>query len=371
MATGRSVSDILAPKQILKVVSRVKPALTTLSSLFGFNIGGSNRVQFGGRHFFYDVFNRSRAVAGGRAPGQASDLITPQKVGEVIGVFPRAAETMALTYEDIHNRRRIGGPVNELDSAGERYITRQEMYLGERFANLIEFQTAAMLRGSYVFVQNGDRLHHDFTGSGTTINFRIPSGNLDQLNMLGGGNLIAASWATASTDIPAHLFNINSAMIQLTGYALKHCFCKSDVWQYVLNNTKVAAQGGTSNVVFERIAQDADGNFTAVLRSIPWLQWHIIEHGLEVGTSGTYTDLIEDDHIAFAPDPSPEWCEYLEGSEIVVEGPGVGAAKGEQFGFYPYAYPMHDPAGWNLAAVHNGMPALYVPAAIAYADVTP
>lgn len=370
MATGRSVAEILAAKQILKVVSRVKPALTALSTMFGFNIGGSNRIQFGGRQFFYDVFSRTRDVAGARNPGQQSAFIKPQKVGEVLGVFPRAAETIKLLDEDIYNRRRVGGPVSELDSLGESYITRQEMYLAERFANMIEFQTAAMLRGSYSYSQDGDNLYHAFSGGSRTIDFKIPAGNKGGLDMLGGGNLIAASWATSSTDIPAHLMNINEAMQELTGYPLRNIVCKADVWGYVINNTKVAAQGGTANVVFERIQQDENGNFIAVLRALPWIKWHIMGHGLNLGSSNAYTQLIEDDYFFGFPDPSPEWCQYIEGSEIVTEGPGVGAPRGEQFGFYPYAYPMHDPSGWNLTAVFNGIPALYVPQAVVYGNST-
>jgi hypothetical protein len=58
----------------------------------------------------------------------------------------------------------------------------------------------------------------------------------------------------------------------------------------------------------------------------------------------------------------------LEGSEIVTEGPG--GAKAERFGFYAYGYPTHDPSGWDLAAVFNGIPALYTPAAVAYGKIT-
>ncbi|HQW51058.1 MAG TPA: ATP-binding cassette domain-containing protein, partial [Tepidiformaceae bacterium] len=44
-----------------------------------------------------------------------------------------------------------------------------------------------------------------FSGGETTIDYQVPAGNLDQLDMLGGGNLLDADWATSSTDIPAHL----------------------------------------------------------------------------------------------------------------------------------------------------------------------
>lgn len=369
-----SVADILGPKTLLDgIKSRVKPGLTALSSLFGMNIGGGNRIQHGGRRFAYDVMNRTRRVSTGRAPGQQSSLTAPQKVGEVYGTFPRSAETIQLTDEDIFNRRRLGGPLTELDSMGAAYINRQQQYLADRFSNLIEFQVAAMCRGTYTYTQNGDDLEHTFSGGETTIDFKIPAGNKNQLNMLGGGSIIGAPWSTAGTDIPLHLFQINSALMQLTGYPLQHICLNSTTWNYVVNNTKVQAQGGSSNVVFEKLAQDENGNFEGIIRSLPWLRWHVMDHGLELYSAGSYSysKLIPDDAIIGMPDPSGEWVQYLDGSEIVTEGPGVGATRAERYGFHPYAYPSHDPSGWNLAGVFNGIPALYNPNAIIYGDVTP
>ena len=133
------------------------------------------------------------------------------------------------------------------------YLTRQEAYLAQRFANLIEFQTAAMFRGEYSYDEDGDALRHGFTGGETTIDFGVPAGNLTQLDMLGGGDILDADWATAATDIPAHLHEINAAMIQLTGMGLAHVVVTSVGWQHIVNNTKVQDQGGTGGPVFERL----------------------------------------------------------------------------------------------------------------------
>src|SRR5205814_8532625 len=125
---------------------------------------------------------------------------------------PRAAGTIELVDDELLNQRAIGGRDSSLDRGGEVFLTRQEAYLAQRFANLIEFQTAAMLRGSYSFAADGDLLRHGFSGGETTIDFKVPAGNLSQLNMLGTGNILDADWATAGTDIPKHLHAINAAM---------------------------------------------------------------------------------------------------------------------------------------------------------------
>jgi hypothetical protein len=365
-----SISQLLAPQTVRKAISQLELPGTSLSNLFGWGLGGTNSTRQSGRNFAYDVFNHTRKIASGRVPGQASGRPKAQKLGHVKATFPRAAESIELLDENLLNQRAIGGRDTSLDQMGEVFLSRQEAYLAQRFANLIEFQTAAMIRGSYSYDGDGDDLRHGFSGGQTTIDFKIPSGNLAQLDMLGGGNILDADWATDTTDIPGHLHQINAAMIQLTGLGIAHVVVTSTGWQYLLTNTKVQDQGGADNTPFESVTRAAAGEFTAKLRCVPWLTFHVLDYGLEIwnGTTETFTKLIEDNHAAFLPEPSPSWVQYLEGSEIVTEGPG--GAKHERFGFHAWSYPVHDPSGWMLSAVLNDIPALYTPQAIAYGLIT-
>lgn len=365
-----STAQVLAPKTILKAISQLDLPGTALQKLMGWGLGSPNVRRHSGRHFSWDVFNNTRKIAAGRVGGQAASRQKAQGVSSIPGTFPRSAETISLLDEDLLNHRRIGGPDSRLDVDGQNYLTHQEVYLAQRFTNLIEFQTAAMLRGSYTFLNDGDELRHGFSGSGDLIDFKIPAGNKTQLDMLGAGNILNADWATTSTDIPRHLQNINTAMVQLTGMGLAHVVLTGTGWQYIVNNLKVQAQGGSSNVVFESLRRVGHGEFSAILRAIPWVTFHIVDYGLEIwnGSSEVFTKLVADDHAIFLPEPSPRWVQYLEGSEIVTEGPG--GVKAERFGFYPFAYPTHDPSGWNLSAVFNGIPVLYTPSAVAYGLIT-
>jgi len=365
-----TTDEILAPKTILKAVSQLDLPGTSLQRLFGWGFAGKNILRQSGRNFSYDSFAATRSLPTGRAPGVAASRQSAGKVSDSNGTFPRAAETIPLLDEVLLNRRALGHSPSVLDVAGENYITRQEIYLAQRFANLVEFQTAAMLRGQYVYANDGDELRHSFSGAGTTINFQIPAGNKGQLDMLGAGDLLNADWANTNTDIPGQLQNINAAMVQVTGMGLSHVLLTGSGWQKVLNNAKVQLLGGSANVVFESLRRVGAGEFTAVLRALPWITFHVIDYGLDVwsGSSEVFTKLIEDDHAIFMPQPSSRWTQYLEGSEIVTEGPG--GPKSEQFGFYAYGYATHDPSGWDLAAVFNGIPALYTPEAVAYGLIT-
>lgn len=366
---SNSTQTLLAPKTIQQAISQLALPGTALQNLFGWGLGGSNRARQSGRNFSYDIFDHTRKVATARVPGQAASRQKPQKVATVAATFPRAAETISLLDEDLLNRRRIGGSSDELDAGGEAFITRQEAYLAQRFANLIEFQTAAMLRGEYTFDQVGDDLLHGFSGGETTIDFQIPAGNQSGLDMLGAGDIITALWSNAATDIPTQLQNINAALVQLTGLGLAHVVVTSVGWKHVLNNTKVQTLGGSAGAPFESLSRQSPGEFTAVLRALPWVTFHVIDYGLEIwtGSAEVFTKLIADDHAAFLPEPSPRWVQYLEGSEMVTEGPN--GPRAEQFGLYAYSYPTHDPSGWDLAAVFNGIPALYTPKAVAYGQI--
>ncbi|MEX0794791.1 MAG: major capsid protein, partial [Pirellulaceae bacterium] len=172
------------------------------------------------------------------------------------------------------------------------------------------------------------------------------------------------------TDIPGQLQSINSAMIERSGMGLSHVVLTGLAWQQVINNQRVQLLGGTGNVVFESLRREGPGEFSATLRALPWITFHVVDYGLEVydGTTHAFTRLIEEDHAAFLPEVSPRWARYLEGSEIVTDGPG--GSRQERYGFYATSYPTHDPSGWNLLAVHNGIPALLMPEAIAYGQIS-
>lgn len=386
---GYAANQILAPLAIKRTLSRINLPGTSLSQLFGWNVGngpipgamfsegnegeGGNVMPRGNHEDWdlrvgqYDIFDYTRKMATGSVPGSPMTRQEPQKVGSVQFTIPRSAERITLNDEKIHNQRAIGASPNVVDTRGQRYIAAQERYLAARFANMVEFQTAAMLRGSYTFTQAGDRLLHGFSGGEITIDYQRPAGNLSKLNMLGGGDILAATWSNSGTDIPAHLFAINAAMVQLTGMGLRHVVCSSVVWNHVVNNTKVHTQGGSSQIVFDELNKTSSGEFTARLRSIPWVEWHIIDYVLDIETTAgnfTTTKLIPDTHAVFLPEIDSSWATYMRGGETVTEGPN--GAREFRTGFYPYSYPEFDPSGYNLCAVHNGFPVNPIPKAIAY-----
>lgn len=355
-----TLPQVLQPGVINGVVSELKLHNTRLQDFFG----SAGATPMSGRYFAWDVFNSSREVAGGRMPGTGPSRVARQKVGTVQGSFPRVHESLPLLYEAIHNQRALGGLT--VDRGGESYILRQEQYLAQRIANHKELQWAGMIRGHYYYTQTGDDLIPSLDSGAVDVDFQVPAGNVGDLDMLGDGGILSASWATAGTDIPGNLMAINDAFEKLSGFALEHVWLNALDWSYILANTKLASAAGSANTIFDSFERvGSQGDLQARLKAIPWITWHITS-GV-VNLNGTQTSLIPAGKALFCPTPTPEWVQLGEGSEIVIEYPG--ATPTERFGTHFWAEPTNKPAGYELTDVCNQIPFLYIPSNIALGDI--
>lgn len=388
-----STAEVLAPQVILDRISRLEFPGTSLSRFFGFPLSefaglqletmgmtrpegtpgrpGAYMRDSPTRSGSYDIMDITRRVATGRVPGTEPSMQPPRVYGTVPYTIPRSAESIEVTYEQLNQQRPSGESVTTLDTNGARFINDQEQYLAQRFANILEFQAAGLMRGGWYYTQRGNDLEQSFTAGDIFIDMKLPASNLNQLNLTGDGNLIGASWTDPTTDIPGQILAINSAMVQTTGVGLRHIFLRSATWNSIVNNNYVKAQAGTAMRPYTVLEQVDSGEFTATIPACPWVQFHIVDYGLELwnGTTYVWTPMIEADHVGFFPDPSPTWLEYLRGMETVVEGPN--GPKSNRYGFYLYGYETHEPAGHRVSAVFNGMPMLKRVKAFSYADITP
>lgn len=376
-----TLQEVLSPSVVNRVISRIKVPQSRLQNFFGMQLGGPNNNPIGRRYFSWDIFDKTREIARMRAPGTGPATAARQSVGRVTGVFPRAHEEIRLDYEVLHNLRSLGRPAGEIDQMGLNYITRQEEYLAQKFANFREFMVSRMLKGSFDILQDGDNWLPVDAGSGTiTVDYRIPSGNKNQLNMLAAGNIIDARWDNTNTSIFTHLLQINQAFEQLTGRPLRHIWTDSVVWRYVLTNVQIHDVGGTANTVFAQYdtveERGPDGlptnEFVGVLRAIPWLKWHIYDAGLNIPAAGgtsTFKRFFDSSvgEVSFLPDPGADWVEMCIGSEPVIDAYGSPAV--ERFGFYAWTFTNIKPASIELIAVDNSIPAVYTPSSLALANV--
>lgn len=376
---ANAIQEVLRAEVITGVISRVAASTSTLLNLFGMQPGGPAVRAVGHRHGSYDVYNNVRTVARGAAPGQPAPRTSRNKVGNVPYVIARAHDSLFLASEEIHNLRSIGGPASQFDEAGRDYITFQARSLGQKIGNFRTSMLVGMIRGALYGHEDGEALYWDYSSSGAliTVDFKLPAGNKNQLDMLGAGNIISGVWSTTSTDIPLHLLNINAAFQQLCGSQLALAICGSTVWNYVLKNQYVQAQAGTANTPFDvyqrQVGVGPDGVpiniFTCRLRGIPWLEWLVTDEGLELGASGSesFTKHIGVNDIAFLPAPNNALFQMMEGSEPVIEYDG--GPETVRTGLYAWTVRSAQPSGHTLYVLDNCLASGYIPNSWAYATV--
>lgn len=360
------LQNILAPSVVTGIVSRIPTPAGPLSQILGVGIGGKKTKKVPGRSYSYDIMDNVRTIAKGRQPGVGPATHALAPIGRQTQTFVRSYEKTALDYETLLNIRQLGKDAGTRDRMGGEYVERQAFQQKLRQDHFREYMSAMLMTvGKAYYKFDGEDMIPVTSLSGVTgqtYDWLIPSANISSavpgLNPLGTSNIIDAAWSTASTNIPGHLDLISIAFQQLVGLPLSTVVTDSTVWNYVLNNTKLQAQGGSVNSVFaeydiDQVFKDGDGNpinvYTARLRARPWLKWVIVDTGLEV--NGTYTKWYDGTICTFMADPNALMIQGVEGSEIVKDNPM--APPVERFGFWSWLREWDEPARVELHSLQN------------------
>ena len=374
-----SMQQILMPITLTKVISRVAANTDAILDLFQFGPGGKNCSYLGhGREGSYQVYNNVRAVAQGRAPGTAAGRRPRNPIGRVPFVYPRMHDSISLLAEEIHNIAKIGDP-RARDEAGKDYIRRQTKSLSQLAGNWRTALTVGMLRDSLYMVADGDSFYPTYTNVAGSIryNFQMPSGNKLRCDMLGAGNIISATWLTASTNIPRDFGGLQSAMSALNGGLITDALCSRLMWNNILGNDYVQEYAGIANAPFKEWIYEAgsgeDGKPLTEMRgsinAIPGVTFHITDNGLDIGAPGstpTFTKHIPDDSIAFFCDPKdPDLYSMYEGSEPIAEFDG--GPETVKAGMAAWSTKTANPTNTNVFILDNALPINHVPDSIIYA----
>lgn len=372
-----ALQTLLSPQVLTNVVSQKAAASSWLLDLFKLGPGQGMETYMGhGRFGAFNVYNHVRSVAKGKAPGTAAGRSNPNPMGQVNFTYPRMHDSVPLLAETLHNLGRIDDPAQR-DQAGADMIKRQTNTLAEKAANWRKAMLIGMLRDSLYFEFDGDDVYINFT-AGLKIDFRMPAGNKAQLNMLGAGNIIDASWATDTTNIPKHLLAINAAFQQLNGGKLCAVICGYAVFDAIRKNNHVQEEHGTSvspYLRFDRLSvEDSVGKtmknvMVVELRSAPGVVFYITDEGLEVGADDTFTKLVEPtDAIFLGFDPGVDdvvQC-YL-GSEPIAEHDG--GPENVKVGMASWSVKRANPTSTDLFVLDNCLTVNHVPDSLASGSV--
>lgn len=377
-----TINQILRPKFLTRVVSQQAATSDWLLNLFGCQPGGPSELNFGhGREGAFQIYNHVRKVGALRAPGTSANRRDPQATGRVPFTYPRMHDSVTMLAETIHNISQIENTAVR-DTAGEQYIARQTRTLSELAVNFRKVMLAGALRGSlYAARDNSGSSYLSFSSAtgASEIKFGMPAGNKGQLDMLGGGDIIDASWATAATDIPGHILSINAAFQQLCGGGLRHIILPSKQWQNVLNNDNVQAYHGTAGPAFQTLTMDqldpSVGNTSlnvqvARLNFCPWVNIWITDEGFDLGAPGSesFTKMVGDDDAVFIGcNPQDDTISCYLGSEPIAEYDG--GPKTVKTGLASWSAEVSNPTRTELFALDNALVVNHVPSSVAYGTV--
>lgn len=398
-----SLHSLLTPQVILKAVSRVRKFQGRLGRWIGFqpnrynpdtvSLEGPNSRYGETRFATFRLDDVTRVVGKARAPGTGPASVAVNPIGDVRVACARFHEKVRLLFEFLGNISPIIGPNSQIDNGGQSYLARQQMHLGEKYNNTIELLTTGMMQDNLYFQFAGDNLlpvigAPTAPNIGVQIPFQIPSGNKNQLNLLGTGNIINVGWQNTGAALIKNCLMIQAAMTQLSGYQPRHMWMNSVTWYNVLLNMEVRNTAGSANTPFaeyDRVPEPgSDGmpqaEFAAQLRGLPWLLWHIADDVLVTGgdidptwaqgaasAATTTIKVVPDNTCMIAPDPSPDWTEMYHGAEWICENAGQPAQLKRGYTFWKEW--VTQPSCIELIALMNCIPLLYVPKAICYATV--
>jgi len=375
-----ALQTLLSPQVLTKVISQKAAASDWLINLFGLGPGGKNEIYEGhGRYGAFNIYNNVRTVGKGRAPGTAAARSRPNPMGVTPFTYPRMHDSVGLPAEVLHNLGLISDPAQR-DSMGADMIRRQTETLGQKAANWRKAQLIGCLRDSLYLRQEGEAQYITFTSTNAMqIPFRMPAGNKTQLNMLGGGNIINATWATSATDIPGHLLQLNAAFQRLNGGHLAVVMTGWEVWNYIKKNDFVQEEHGIANspfLRFERVAVEDTITKTgknvmmAELASAPGVIFYITDEGLDIGPEGSevYTKIVEDGKAIFLGfSPGDDVIQAYQGSEPIAEydaGP-----KTVKIGMASWSVERANPTSTDLFILDNSLIVNHVPDSVAYGTV--
>jgi hypothetical protein len=375
-----SIQDILRPITLTKVISRQLAASKWVLQFMGFEPGGRNEEFFGhGREGSYHVYDNTRKVGRGRAPGTAAGRAARQQIGRVPFVYPRMHEQIGLLAEEIHNIARIDD-VRIRDEAGRDYIRRQTATLAQKAANFRTAQVFGMLRDELYVAESGDDWYFTYTSAGSLfrINHQMPAGNKTQMDMLGDGDIIDTSWDNPTANIPKHLSDIDAAFQELYGGKLRNVMCTSAIWQNILKNDHVASQAGIANTPFRTftavVGSKEDGSdmteTVGELTCCPGVKFWITDEGLDLGAPGseTFTKYIGGNEAIFMPDPdTTDIFSLMLGSEPISEydnGP-----ESVKAGMASWSKKASNPTETEVFVLDNSLAVNHIPNSTAYGTV--
>jgi hypothetical protein len=379
MAGEISIHQLLQSPVITKLVSQLAVRDSVMQRFFGLQIGSSSITRQSGRYVGWDIFNKTRTLAKGRAPNAGPSTVSRKPIGNVSTQCFRSHEKIHLFQDEVFRTRPLGTAIGNVDVRGQDYVRKQVDFLTQRFRNSREFMVSRIPRGGFGVELSGEDwflVEKDDAGATFTVDYQVPAANQGDVD-----GLFDVDWSDPNAPIINHLLELERRSERLTGYPIRHHWINGTAFGYMLENIGLQNVGGSAYRIFDTMTKretdiDKGGfpstGFDVVFRALPLHTFHIYNGVLNVNTDDSTATadssmIIPDGKMASFPEPSSEWIGGIEGSEIVAEN--VMDMGKEVFGFHNWSTRVIDPAGWEMKMVDNFIPTLYIPSAVYYPTI--
>lgn len=321
----------------------------------------------------YGDATRYTRVTGTRQTARRTERNAPSRkrtllpVGEFDVKMPTVKENISL---DVDTYQRLRSYTAYEFDRGRMEVERQASEFRALFDNHRVAMVCSALANGKVWYDTDGNLLPTSSGAAVTIDFGVAATHQGSLN-----SIIAASWATPTTDISLHIRNLKLAAIKETGYRIKYCMYGKNVPTYLAANNYFK-DWLIRNPVANQGWLDTGGS--EIPQGFQNLTWIPVWESFYEDANGTNQELFGADAIIFFPEIDSTWWEFREGSypNPTAFGP-MGNLPGcvnsfeQVYGMSSYAKPQDDPPTATLVGVDVCLGIIKNPSVIWQGDATP
>lgn len=321
-----SILELLDPQVLTASYQQRKTTRPTLLS----DTFYTNPEQINGDSFelFVDPFESEPAPF--NTPGSEARVIQASGADSKIMTLFASFNKLPIKDENVfHALREPDSPA--LQNMAKTEIKRQLDHFHTRQMLSREVALAKILTKGVVYLNAAGQVLESSSGATVTADFNVPADHKDQC-----GGLIAATWATAGTDIQDQFDNIDIQCEKDGVPKPRHVWANSTVKDYLRANTDFRAWASASASISENVAGGS------ILEGLFGKTWHFYD-GTYKNAAGTETMLIPDDQVIMTPDPTESVFKATAGSSLYPTSTGVGATLEDRIAslnkvYGPYSY---------------------------------
>jgi hypothetical protein len=358
-----SLTQMLGQRNVLRLVSEYAKPAYPLTNFFGVSrTSPHDRGFMGSSNYSWDYLDYTRRTSRAFSPLQIPPQSQEMQPRTATMTVPHFGESLKFTYDQLRPWRPLGKPDGYIDEGGVQWITQQMQRCMMRMDNTREFMLSQLLSvGSYALQRNGDYWDVIPTASASgdyvTVDFAIPAAHKSQLNVFGAGDIITATWATATNSIRNMLFNLRAASQKKYGLPITEVFINTNTFNYVMANNSMQMGGmasPTGFTIYKSMTKEpapsdyrAHGAYDVVFHAMPLVTFHVNDNALLVNTedetavtSSTYNKTMIPDNVAvFTPPPSRDWLSVAQSGRTIRPRPNDTPTW--KWGFHSYEVPQY------------------------------